>query len=99
VAKTRAPETAKHHLEQLGAALQRRGWSVVLIEQGGETALKVTNPSAREVSELVFCRRGRGGTFKYHWPWREPIAPVSSMGIAIERIRDLLRVDDARGTR
>jgi hypothetical protein len=81
---------ARTHLEQLGAALQRRGWRVSLTGKGSDAQLKVTNPTVPQLYETIYCRRaGDGWTFM--WSFRESIGPADQLGAAARRIRHVLR--------
>jgi hypothetical protein len=89
VAKIEAPSEARTHLEQLGTSLQVRGWKVSLTTTGGRPRLKVTNPTAAELSETIHCRRA-GDDWLFLWSWAEVIGPVEKIDAVGRQIRHVL---------
>lgn len=95
MATTRTPDLARTHLEQLGSALQVRGWRVSLTTRGDQPRLKVTNPTVPGLHETILCRRA-GGDWFFCWSWRQDLGPVDKITEAVNKITDVLGVEERR---
>jgi hypothetical protein len=81
---------AQTYLEQLAAELAEREWIARLERRDKNPALKVVNPGAGALSEVVVCRL-YGEGWAYCWPWDQTIGAVSNVPAAADRIQHVLR--------
>jgi hypothetical protein len=57
--------------------------------------LSVRNPGASELTEIIRCDSDNGGKVCFVWSWGAPIAPITEVRLAAERIAHVLKaVDD-----
>src|SRR4051812_36759306 len=74
-------------LQELALVLGGKGFHVCVSRPiGGSAFLKVANPAAGGLSENVTCESGRDDELFYFYSWGDPIARVSEMESAAERL-------------
>jgi len=74
------------HLDALATELKRLGWpSRIDAPRGRRPSLYACNPEpgAAMLSEHVYAQRHDDGSWRYWWPWAEPIAADSAQAAAV----------------
>ena len=71
-------------LDALAAELAGRGWAARLEEPPRRLPrLHVQNPAAPALSEYVYAKPRRDGTWTFWWPWAQPIASATARAAAV----------------
>jgi hypothetical protein len=84
---------AAAHLRQLADALTRRGLQVPRVAENLQM-LRVSNPAASDLSEVIRIRHTKKHGWEYLWSWREVIGPANKMGQVADQIAKVLRLAD-----
>jgi hypothetical protein len=85
------PNTEVSHLENLAAKLAQRNLTTQVIATGRRPYLRVASRDIPQLNERVFCDLGDDSTWRYLWPWRQPIGPVADIDAVIAKITAVLR--------
>jgi hypothetical protein len=69
------PADAVAWLDQLVTELAGRGWPAwVDAPPGRLPRMRAANPAAAGLAEDIYAQPAADGTWRYWWPWAEPIA-------------------------
>ncbi|MEO5875579.1 MAG: hypothetical protein ABIS86_20465 [Streptosporangiaceae bacterium] len=87
---TTAIQTRIDYLERLGDELVGRGLRVRLaVPLGTAPSLHVMNPNASALTENILAEYGPDGWW-YWWSWAERIAAADDIGVAANRVAQVL---------
>lgn len=79
------------HLNQLAAELAKRRLTTEVVAGGKRPYLKVASVETPQLNEKVFCDQDDDKTWRYSWPWRQPIGPADDLDAVIVKITAVLR--------
>ena len=85
---TSAPAEMTARLEALATQLAVHGWAARLDAPPGRVpSLHARNPApgAAALSEHIYAQPGADGTWRYWWPWAEPIAEAAAVIVRVLR--------------
>lgn len=79
------------HLERLADELKQRGLTVELADERSKPQLTVANAQTASLYERVLCHQGDDGSWKFWWPWKQPIGLVDELSVVVDKIASVLR--------
>jgi hypothetical protein len=91
--EARTQAEAATHLRQLADALAHRGLRVPRVADNLQM-LRVSNPAASDLSEVIRIHHTNAHGWEYLWSWREVIGPATKTGQVADQIAKVLRLTD-----
>jgi len=93
-APTAATVDLAGQLAVLAADLEDLGLATRPLSGQRRPCLKVTNPNAKQLSEVIYAARSRDGQAWFWWSWRERIDSITSTQAVAATIARVLAVAD-----
>jgi hypothetical protein len=81
---------AAGQLEALVKDLEPRGFTVRLVNSGGQMGIRVAHRVVSQLCETVYAAPAGDGTLWFWWSWADPIAPVRDVQTAAFKIAYVL---------